>query len=211
MTLRSALTCLVVASACIPVAVSAQDAAVGSTQAASAGQTEGSIDDAALRAMTTACLPAITGMIDTTDSSAAAETLSQAGYISVERPDPLLRMMAPKGSPALYFGQDTDKGRVSLALAQDRPFCTLALTGIDSSQSTAEAVAAHFASDGVPFEKSGDRKIANGQMTSADYDWRVDARRSIGARVMRPLVTLPKGKDFLLITMFVSNSDTTEN
>ena len=211
MTGRLASAFLAGALLCVPVAASAQDVTAGESAAATGSEAEGDLQAVLARAMTAACLPAITGMIDTGNADAMAGSFSKIGLVSVERADPLLRMMAPKGSSAIYFGQDTDQGRVSLAVAQDRPFCTLAMTGIASSSDAAEGVARHFAGEGVPFEKSGDRTIANGQMTSADYDWQVDPARSIGARVMRPLVSLPQGKDFILITMFVSSTDITEN
>ncbi|MXO85727.1 hypothetical protein GRI38_06740 [Altererythrobacter aurantiacus] len=185
----------------------AQDDVAIKTVATPAGASTTEPGDALEAAIVLGCLPALTGMIDLSSQQSADASLLESGFEAVTEPDPLLSMMAPQGSPALFYTRALGKGRLGMALAQDRPFCTLAVSELDNADEATNAVLGHFDHDETPFALTGTRELANGFMKSTDFDWQVSERQTIGARVMEPVRAMPAGKDFVLITMFVSTAD----
>ena len=160
-------------------------------------------------AITLGCMPAIAGVIDVGNAGMASAQLAESGFSRTESPSPLLQTLGPPNSPTLYFERGAKEGKIGLALAQDRPFCSLAFYELDDATALTEAALAHFR-NGSPFTFSGERLIAGGNLQSTDFDMDIDEERTISARIMVPKMDLPAGNDFVLITTFLSE-ESSEN
>ena len=153
------------------------------------------------------CLPFLTGMVDSSDESALSKAMDESGFAKLEGSDPLLSMLAPPGTTATTYGRDLAAGKVAIALADGMPFCTIAFTELNDAQSYFDGATAHFEAEETPFSFSAEEQVPGAPMRKRIYDWPINEKQSIGANVMRATVDLPAGRQFLLLTMFVSTDE----
>ena len=199
----------------LPMALAAAFPALGMASAASAQDRASPAEDSAApalpeglgEAIMLGCLPVLTGTIDISDGAKLDEAMRESGFQPAEARNPLLSAITPKGSEAAYFERALQSGKLAFSIAKDNPFCTIAFSELQEAKIYADAAAAHFESAETPFSFRAEEAVSGVPMRKRIYDWPISEAQTISANLMKATFDLPKGKQFLLITMFVSRGE----